>query len=116
MRTLLLFVLFSVFALSACSSSNLPPIGDAAQLKADCDALLQTDNPILASDVLPKSIKSLNPAAVVKRDAAIWITIHAQTGEGAWGYVVAPARPASINHYLISTTEYSGIYRFDFVP
>jgi hypothetical protein len=103
-----------LLAFIACSAVNLPPIDDPARLTKDCDVLL-ADPKATSANNWPDSIVKLHPVMVEKEGGAIWITTFAQTGVGAWGYVVCHSKPGGA-HYSISETAYAGIYRFDFKP
>ncbi len=117
MKILLILYLFPLFLIGCSSSSDLPAINNADQLAMDCDLLIQkSTTDTIDSEQWPESIKALKPVTVKRDGKAIFITTYADTGVGARGYAVSREKPQDSNHYVISTTSYKDIYRFDLKP
>ncbi len=117
MKSFLALLLFPLLLLGCSSSSDLPAISDSGRLSSDCQELLGTS----ATDTIdasqwPDSIKSLKPLPVIRNGNTIYITTFAQTGVGARGYAVGREKPQPPDHYVISSTSYPNIYRFEVLP
>ena len=98
----------------SCATNNLPPIDKPDQLVKDCDALLA--GAAIDQAQWPVSIRNLNPVAVDRAENYIMITIFAQTGTGARGYIVCRQNNLQIEHYKITASPYPDIYQFEFLP